>query len=414
MNVLFVHQNFPGQYRHVAAALADDPANVVLAIGEAGNLGRLRHPRVREIGYPAPEPAGPHTHHYLRSFEAAVRRGQQVARVAQELRRTGYRPDIVCCHPAWGEGLYLRDVWPDALLLYFFEFFYHAQGHDSGFDPEFPRNLDGVLKTRTRNAVHLLSLNAADWGISPTRWQHQSLPPEYRDRISVIFDGVDTNVVCPADDARLEVGNGLVLDATSEVITFVNRNLEPYRGYHVFMRALPRLLAARPQAQVVIVGGDGVSYGPSLPEGESYKQRYLDEVRGSIDESRVHFLGRVPYDRYLDVLRVSSAHVYLTYPFVLSWSMIEAMSAGCAVVASATPPVQEVIRDGENGLLFDFFDGEALVDRVCAVLDDPHHLAAMRAAARRTVIDTYDLSTVCLPRQLKLIRTLAGGHRPIH
>ena len=409
MNVLFVHQNFPGQYRHVASALADDPANQVLAIGEAGNLGRLRHPRVRELGYPSPEPAGSGTHHYLRSFEAAVRRGQQVVRVADRLRQTGYRPDLVCCHPAWGEGLYLRDVWPDPILLYFFEFFYHARGHDTDFDPEFPLSRDGALRTRTRNAVHLLSLNTADWGISPTHWQHQSMPPEYRDRISVIFDGVDTVAVSPSDSACLDVGSGVTLDATSEVITFVNRNLEPYRGYHVFMRALPRLLAARPRAHIVIIGGAGVSYGPDLPEGESYKQRYLDEVRGSIDEARVHFLGRVPYERYLDVLRISSAHVYLTYPFVLSWSMIEAMSAGCAVVASATPPVQEVIRDGENGLLFDFFDGDALVDQVCAVLDDPQRKAAMRATARRTAIETYDLATVCLPGQLQLIQKLVSG-----
>ncbi|MBT5320228.1 MAG: glycosyltransferase [Chromatiales bacterium] len=413
MNILFVHQNFPGQYRHVASALADDPANQVLAIGEAGNVGRMRHPRIRELGYPSPEPAGPQTHHYVRSFEAAVRRGQQVVRVAQQLQRDGYRPDIVCCHPAWGEGLYLRDVWPDTVLLYFFEFFYHAKGHDTGFDPEFPLRLDGVFKTRTRNAVHLLSLNVADWGVSPTHWQQQSLPPEYRDRISIIFDGVDTAAVAPSGSARLDVGNGVTLDATSEVITFVNRNLEPYRGYHVFMRALPRLLEARPEAHVVIIGGDGVSYGASLPEGQTYKQRYLDEVQGSIDASRVHFLGRVPYDRYLDVLRISSVHAYLTYPFVLSWSMIEAMSAGCAVVASATTPVQEVIRDGENGLLFDFFDGDALVDRVCAVLDDPDRMPEMRAAARRTAIETYDLATVCLPRQLELIQTLVSGGRPI-
>ncbi|MCC7264543.1 MAG: glycosyltransferase family 4 protein [Candidatus Latescibacteria bacterium] len=412
MNILFVHQNFPGQYRHIAAALADDLGNQVLAIGEAGNLGRLGHPRVRELGYRTPEGAGPHTHHYLRSFEAAVRRGQQVARVAERLHRVGYRPDLVCCHPAWGEGLYLRDIWPDTVLLYFCEFFYHARGCDSDFDPEFPLSLDGRLRTRTRNAVHLLSLDAADWGISPTHWQHQSMPAEYRPKISVLFDGVDTTSVTPAPDTRLEIGDGVVLDAGSEVITFVNRNLEPYRGYHIFMRALPRLLAARPNAQVVIIGGDGVSYGSSLPPGETYKQRYLDEVKDAIDLSRVHFLGRVPYERYLAVLRVSAVHVYLTYPFVLSWSLIEAMSAGCAVVASATAPVQEVLRDGENGLLFDFFDGGAMVDRVCAVLDDPQRLAPMRAAARRTAVDTYDLATVCLPRQLELIRTLVRGEQP--
>ena len=237
--------------------------------------------------------------------------------------------------------------------------------------------------------------------------------PEYHERISVIFDGVDTATASPSADAQLDLGNGVTVDVASEAITFVNRNLEPYRGYHVFMRALPRLLSERPQAHVVIIGDDGVSYGPALADGETYKQRHLNEVRDSIDESRVHFLGRVPHERYLDVLRVSSAHVYLIYPFVLSWSMIEAMSVGCAVVASATPPVLEVLRDSENGLLFDFFNGDALVDRVCAVLDDPQGMAPMREAARRTVIETYDLATVCLPRQLDLIRTLVRGELPI-
>lgn len=332
--------------------------------------------------------------------------------MAERLHRVGYRPDIVCCHPAWGEGLYLRDIWPDTVLLYFCEFFYHAHGYDSDFDPEFPLGLDGRLRTRTRNAVHLLSLDAADWGISPTRWQQSSMPAQYRPRISVIFDGVDTAALTPVPDARLEIGEGVVLDSSAEVITFVNRNLEPYRGYHVFMRALPRLLAARPKAHAVIIGGDGVSYGAAPPPGQSYKQRYLDEVKDALDLSRVHFLGRVPYPRYLEVLRASSVHVYLTYPFVLSWSLIEAMSAGCAVVASATAPVKEVVRDGENGLLFDFFDGEALVDRVGAVLDDPQRLAPMRAAARRTAIEHYDLATVCLPRQLRLIQALVRGEQP--
>ena len=412
MKILFVHQNFPGQYRHIARSFADEPGNQVIGIGEQKNLGRLRHPNVREIGYPSPAGASAKTHHYLRRFEAAVRRGQQVVRLGQKLRTDGYVPDIICCHPGWGEGLYLRDLWPDTPLLYFFEFYYHAVGYDTGFDPEFPRTFDDTFAVRTRNALHLLSLNAADWGVTPTRWQLSSLPAEYRDKISVIFDGVDTEIVRPSADAAAKINDRTTLTRDHEVITFVNRNLEPYRGYHIFMRALPQLLAERPNAQIIIVGGDDVSYGAAPRDAVSHKQKYLNEVRDQLDLDRVHFLGRVPYSTFLSILQVSSAHVYLTYPFVLSWSMIEAMSAGCAVVASATPPVEEMIRDGQNGLLFDFFSTEQLITRVCEVLDHPDRMQQMRDAARQTVVERYDLNTICLPQHRALIETIASGDRP--
>ncbi len=412
MKLLFVHQNFPGQYRHIARSFADDAGNQVLAIGEQKHLGRLRHPAVREIGYPTPAGAGKETHHYLRRFEAAVRRGQQVVRLGEKLRKDGFVPDIICCHPGWGEGLYLRDLWPDAPLLYFFEFYYHAVGFDSGFDPEFPRTFDDRFAVRTRNAQHLLSLNVADWGVTPTRWQLSSLPIEYRDKISVIFDGIDTDHVRPSTDATVQIDERTTLTCDHEVITFVNRNLEPYRGYHIFMRALPELLAERPNAQVIIVGGDEVSYGPAPRDAASHKQKYLDEVKDRLDLDRVHFLGRVPYSTFLSILQISSVHVYLTYPFVLSWSMIEAMSAGCAVVASATPPVQEMIRDGQNGLLFDFFSMAQLTARVCEVLNHPDRMQEMREAARRTVVERYDLNTICLPQHRALIESMAAGERP--
>lgn len=412
MKVLFVHQNFPGQYRHVAAALAEDTNNEVLALGESKNLGRLQHPRITEVGYASPEGAGTKTHHYIHQFEASVRRGQQVVRAASQLKKQGFEPDIICCHPSWGEGLYLKDIWPDAVLLYFFEFFYHAEGRDTAFDPEFPLSKDGVLKTRTRNAVHLLSLNVADWGISPTYWQHDSMPKEYRNNISVIFDGVDTDIACPAPHSTLKLNNDFNLTNDDEVITFVSRNLEPYRGYHIFIRALPKLMQERPNAHIVIVGDDGVSYGSKPPKGETYKQHYLDEVKEQIDMSRIHFLGHVSYNQFLDVLRISSIHVYLTYPFVLSWSMIEAMSIGCTVVASDTPPVREVIDHEKNGLLFDFFDPEALVEQVCCALDRPELASRLGQAARQTAVKKYDLKRVCLPQQLALIKTLAAGERP--
>ena len=192
------------------------------------------------------------------------------------------------------------------------------------------------------------------------------------------------------------------------MITFVSRRLEPYRGFHVFMRALPRLLRERPQAHVLIVGGDEAGYGQPPPGGGTWREVLWAEVGGVLDRSRVHFLGRVPYAEFVALLQLSSVHVYLTYPFVLSWSMIEAMACGCAVVASATPPVLEVIEDGGNGLLVDFFDTDRIVDAVSRVLDHPDRMRAMRAAARRTAIERYDFATVCLPRHVELIERIAA------
>ncbi|MCW5700346.1 MAG: glycosyltransferase family 4 protein [Rhodospirillales bacterium] len=412
MKFLFVHQNFPGQYKHLAAALADEQGNEVIAIGEEGNLGRLKHPQVKEIAYPEPRGASPETHHYVRPTETSVRRGQAVVREAIKLRDSGFSPRVICCHPGWGEGLYLRDVWPDSKMLFFVEWYYHNRGFNIGFDPEFPTTFDDRFRVRTRNAHHLLSYVAADWLVTPTRWQYSTIPPEFRSKTSVIFDGIDTEIAAPDADATLGFKSGTVLSKSDEVITFINRNLEPYRGYHVFMRALPQILRRRPNAHVVIIGGDGVSYGDPPREGGSHKEIYLKEVQEDLDMNRVHFVGRVPYDMFLKVIQVSSVHVYLTVPFVLSWSMLEAMSAGCLVVGSRTPPVEEVITHNENGLLVDFFKPGSLIEAVDRVLDHPTRLQRIRDKARKDIIDRYDLKTICLPAQLELVRTLAAGKTP--
>lgn len=412
MKILFVHQNFPGQYKHLAAALADDRRNEVVAIGEQGNLGRLRHPHVKEIGYPEPRGASPGTHHYLRTFEAGVRRGQEVVRLAIKLRDGGFSPRVICCHPGWGEGLYLREIWPDAKLLYFVEWYYHLRGYNIGFDPEFPKKFDDQFLVRTRNAMHVLSFVTADWLVTPTRWQHSTVPPEFRSKLSVIFDGIDTDIAAPNPEASLRFQSGAELKAGDEIITFVNRNLEPYRGYHVFMRALPQIMSKRPNAHVVIVGGDGVSYGPHPEGGGTFREKYLKEVQDKLDMSRVHFTGRLPYDVYLKILQLSAVHIYFTVPFVLSWSMLEAMSTGCLVVGSRTPPVEEVITHNDNGLLVDFFKPWALVEAVDRVLDHPTRLHRIRERARQTIIDRYDLKSICLPAHLDLVQTLSSGRTP--
>jgi glycosyltransferase involved in cell wall biosynthesis len=399
---LFIHQNFPGQFRHVARALADDPRHQVVGLGDAANLhGRPQlHPKVRTVEYVHPKKDNPATHHYLRDFETHLRRGQSVVRACVELRKQGFEPDVVAAHPGWGEGLFLRDVYPKARLLKYFEYYYQAAGGDVGFDPEYPASLDDALKTRVRNSTQLHSLVACDAGISPTNWQLSRFPAELRSKIKVIHEGVDTDAVRP-DPAAVFERDGRRFVAGDETVTYVARNLEPYRGFHVFMRSLPKLQALRPNARVLVVGGDEVSYGRRLPEGESYRTKYMQELGDRVDWRRVHFLGRLPYAEYVKVLQVSAAHVYLTYPFVLSWSMLEAMAAGCLVIGSATPPVMEVIREGGNGVLADFFDADALARIVASALDDPARYRALRDAARKTVVERYDLKTRCLPEWLR-------------
>jgi glycosyltransferase involved in cell wall biosynthesis len=215
-----------------------------------------------------------------------------------------------------------------------------------------------------------------------------------------VHDGIDTDLIAPGAPGE------------EELITYVARNLEPYRGFHVFMRAIPEIQRRRPKARIAIVGGDEVSYSARLPEGQTYRARLLRELDGRIDLSRVHFLGKLPYRRYLEVLSKSSIHVYLTYPFVLSWSLLEAMASGCLVLGSRTPPVEEVIRDGENGLLVDFFSTEAIAHKIDSALQMQKELRALREAARRTVVERYDLKRVCLPAQVALVERLQrqGSH----
>ncbi len=406
MRVLFVHQNFPGQYRHVAPALAARPGTEVVALGinPAPAL-----PGVRHLRYTVPGCSTPGIHPLAANFETATLRGEAAARAALALKAEGFSPDVICGHSGWGETLFLKDVWPRARLLTFAEFFYHAAGADSGFDPEFPSRDGDAWRTRARNAGQLVAFEASDRLVSPTAWQASRIPAPFRDRLSVIHDGIDTDLLRPDSGARITLGrDGLSLGAGDEVVTFVNRNLEPYRGYHSFMRALPEILRRRPKARAVIVGGSDTSYGAKPPAGRTWREIFLDEVRADLDLSRVHFVGRIPYRDYVDLLRVSAVHVYLTYPFVLSWSMLEAMALGACIVGSATAPVEEVIRQGENGILVDFFSPAAIAAAVVSVLADPGAVAPLRAAARRTAL-AYDLRRVCLPAHLSLIAAVAAG-----
>jgi glycosyltransferase involved in cell wall biosynthesis len=410
MRVLFVHQNFPGQYLHLAPALAARGDEVIALAIEA----QKPLPGVGVLRYKPQRGSAADVHPWVSDIETKVIRGEAAAQAAQALRAKGFRPDVICAHPGWGEALFLKDVFPEAPLLSFIEFFYRADGADFGFDPEFGEDgVPGRCRLRMKNANSLLNIDAADWCISPTEWQASTVPERYRDRFSVVHDGVDTDRVRPNPDAVVKLAKASrTLRPGDEVITFVNRNMEPYRGFHIFMRALPEIQRRRPNAITIVVGGDDVSYGKRLPQGQTWRQKLLAEVGDRLDMNRVRFVGRIPYPDFVAMLQISAVHVYLTYPFVLSWSMLEAMAAGCAVVGSATPPVQEVIRDGDNGVLVDFFSTEGIADAVDKVLSHPDRMAEMRVRARQTVIDRYDLRRFCLPRHIALVDAVAGRRLP--
>lgn len=407
MRLLFVHQNFPGQYRHLAAAFAAAKDVQVVAIGDHANVAGVPAPAgIERLTYSPARAPTKGVHPYLRHVEAAVLRGQALARKAIELRQRGFVPDLICVHAAWGEGLYLRDIFPASRILGYFEFYYRATGADMGFDPEFPTTLDDQLRIRTWNMTHQSTYFAVDWGLAPTRWQASTFPAEMQQRLSVIHDGVDTRRLVPDRQARFALADGRTLGADDEVVTFVSRGLEPYRGFHVFMRALPELMRRRPAAQFVVVGADTPSYGRRPSDAPNWRVKLLAEVGDRIDASRLHFTGKLAYDAFVALLRISRAHVYLTYPFVLSWSMLEAMAVGAPIAASATAPVTEVVEHEANGLLFDFFERDALVATVCRLLEDADLRAALTAAARRHVVERYDLASVCLPAQARLLQEL--------
>lgn len=407
MRILFIHQNMPAQYAHLAAHYGRNPANEVVFITRRKGVDI---PGVRKIRYDLPRQPRTDAHHYVKFLDEQLLYGQAVVRQLMDLKKQGFRPDVICAHSGWGEALFLKDIYPDAPLLIYAEYYYRGQGSDVGFgNPSFD-DLDVICRTRARNTHLLLSLEAADWAVTPTRWQWAQHPEAMRPRISIIHDGIRSNVCVPDPDARLTLPDGTILSRNEEVITYIARNLEPYRGFDRFMRALPELLRRRPKAHVVLVGGDETSYGSPPGDARNWREKLLAEVR--IDPARVHFVGRVPYAYYLTVLQVSRVHVYLTYPFVLSWSMLESMSVGCCLVGSATPPVQEVLTDGVNGALVDFFDGGVLVDRICSLLDDPETRERYRVEAREFAIRNYDLDTVCLPRQIALIERVAARDLP--
>jgi glycosyltransferase involved in cell wall biosynthesis len=410
VNVLFLHDNFPGQFRHLAPRLAADPANRVVFGTRRRDAVPL--PGVRQVHYEPARRPGPATHAYVRSTEEAVLTGQAVVRMATGLARQGFRADVVVAHSGWGPGLFVKEVFPDARVVNHIEWYYRPHGTNLDFLPDESLDENLPLRVRTANAAFLLDLAEGDWAVTPTAFQAAQLPAIFRQRLTVLHEGIDTDYFAPAPTPGLPHLDlpGLRLPSGTELVTYATRGMEPYRGFPQFLRAVDLLLRRRPRAHAVIAGEERVAYGTPLPEGESWKTRMLAELDG-LDLSRVHFVGPLPYRDYRQLLRASAAHVYLTVPFVLSWSMLEAMSCGCLLLASATPPVQEMVEDGTNGLLVDFFDHERLAATLDGALEHPTAHAPLRAGARATILERYDVRRT-LPRHVRLVEDIAAGRPP--
>jgi glycosyltransferase involved in cell wall biosynthesis len=407
MRILFVHQNFPGQFLHLAPALAARGHQVL-----ATTLQKIKGNAwqgVTLVPYSISQGTTPGIHPWAGEVETQVIRGDACFRAALKLKEQGFTPDIIIAHPGWGESLFLKDVWPETKIGIYCEFFYHPKGVDVGFDPEFLSDDKGNdCRLRMKNVNSLMHFEFSDAGICPTHWQASTFPERFRKKMTVIHDGIRTDKLVPNPEIRLSLNHTLTLFSGDPVITFINRNLEPYRGYHIFMRALPEILQRHPRARALIVGGTETGYGARAPQGTTWKDIFLNEVRDKIDISRVHFLGRIPYEQYMAVMQLSAVHVYLTYPFVLSWSLLEAMSMGCAVVASDTKPVHEAIEHNVTGRKIDFFDITALADTVIDLLNHPGERKRLGHNARKFVIETFDLEKVCLPAQIRWAESLAA------
>jgi glycosyltransferase involved in cell wall biosynthesis len=378
---LFVHQNYPGQFLHIVRQLANDARHEVLFITEP-NANQIAN--VRKIPYSRPVLDIAETHVAARELDNGVRRADAVCRTAHGLKHLGFQPDIIIGHHGWGEMLNLRDVWPDVPMLGYMEFYYQLDKADVGFDPEFPSDRLDYPRIRAKNAINHIALNLGCTGQTPTNWQRSTYPEWAQPGIELVWEGVDLEKCSPDPAARkktLKIGD-MTIRPSDRLVTYVSRDLEPYRGFHIMMRALPELMRTRKDVKVVAVGGDGISYGCAPGQGGTWKDVMLAEVGQDIDRDRLVFPGRIPYADYLAMLQRSDAHIYLTYPFVASWSMREALAIGCPIIGGDTQPVQEFITHGDNGLLVPFLEPRALAGRVLDLLEDKALTRTLRANAR--------------------------------
>ena len=411
MNLLIVHQNMPGQYREFIRWLAVQGGHRIVFLTQRPDVEPPKG--VRKVLYAPHHRPAKDGYGLSKVWEEAAGAGYGAALAAGKLKEAGFAPDVILGHTGWGELLFMKQVWPDVPILGFFEYFYLAHGGPVNFDRDETADPTVPFLLHARNTVPYVNIEVVDRGTCPTEWQRDTFPASFHRKLYVCHDGIRTDRLRPDPEAAIELGRAGRLTRDDEVVTYMARNMERTRGFHVFMRALPEILDARPNARVVCIGGSGTSYGRASKEKGGVRAEMEREVGDRIDWDRVHFVGQVPYDQFQRIVQVSRCHVYLTMPFVLSWSLLESMSMEATVVASDVAPVREAVTHGETGLLVDFHDHGALARQVAEVCARPADFAHLGPAARRSVVERYDFETVCLPRHLEEINALAAPGRGI-
>jgi glycosyltransferase involved in cell wall biosynthesis len=396
MNILFLHQNYPGQYREIVQRLAATGDHKIVFLTQ-----RKQVPQVTDHTIGIYKPA--HTPKedswiYAKWFETAVGNGVGAAQACAQLKKQGFTPDLITGHANWGELLYTKEVWPTAPLIGFFEYYYIPKGGLVGFDPEFPERPDIAPRLFTNNAPIYLTYERCEAAITATHWQKSVFPPSLQEKIRVNHEGIRTDKLIPDHDSEYTVEFGEHKFARGEeIVTYIARNFEPARGFHTMMRALPRLQALRPNMRIVMVGADDISYGMKLPKGETFRGRLKKELGDSVDWSKVYFVGQIPYDKLMAIIKLSRCHIYLTAPFVLSWSMMEAMALEKTIVATNVAPVKEVMEDGKTGFMIDYFKPQELAERVADVLAHKNNYREVGIAARKKIVNEYDFHTKRFP-----------------
>lgn len=400
MNILFLHRDFPGQFKHIAAELAKDSKNRVVFITE--NLNNIEIPDVEKLAYTMTQRVPDDCHPYMKNYLEAVMHGQAALSLAINLKQRGFEPDIVYGFSGWGNSMFMKDAFPNVPFLSYYEWYYNSDSEDISYSGIKLAETDKE-SIRCKNAKLLIDLYSSDAGLSPTEWQKSHFPKEFQPKIKVIHDGIDSEFFKPDPDAKFLIKDkNLELTAKDEVVTYVTRGMEAYRGFPQAMEAIEKVLKKRPNAHVIIAGDDVICYGPKLEYG-TYKQHMLQQLK--LDMNRVHFVGHIPYEEYVKLLQISSVHLYLTVPYILSWSILEAMSTGCCVVASSTQPVLEVMKNNYNGLLADFFSVEHIVKRMLFALENKKEAENIRKNARQTILEKYELKDM-LRQQIDYMNSL--------
>jgi glycosyltransferase involved in cell wall biosynthesis len=400
LRILFAHQSFPAQFRYLAPGLANIGHEVVfISLPAPSQLSGVKHISYSLDLFSAG--SDPLLHH----IKDCLRHGLAARDTALKLKKDGFLPDVILTHPGWGDAMFLRDIFPKSKMMCFLEFFFTPEGNFFDFGQEAP-SLDIRATLHMRNIPLLLALNESSWNIAPTRWQKHVFPEVYQKCTTTLHEGINVKRYIRGCGGQVQSSNGTILRDGMEIVTFVARYLEPIRGFYTFMRAADLILKSRPNAHIVVAGGEHGRYGDPPPDGQTHMIAMLQEL--DLDLSRVHFFGFPNPSAVITLLQISRVHLFLTYPFLISWSVLEALACNCVVLASDTGPCREIISHGVNGLLIDFFDHSKFAEIACKVLDNPGKFAYMGEAGRQTVLDRFD-AIKNVNQQIDLVKAVASG-----